>query len=163
IIQRLPLERRAHGVKQPITDTAQGARVAVAAPAQRIVALPGRSIVLDGDARPVMDGISQPLVAGVTTGHEALFAAAPGHRGSPCQSAQGMIISSAQRLCGLGEQHGENDSADSWPGAKDRHVTLLTKLPRRVLRRQRRACAGPTVVPRVHPRWWARFALPTLR
>src|SRR5438477_9923007 len=68
--------------------------------------------------------------------HEALFAAAPGYRSGACQSAQSVVISSPQRRCGLGEQCGENDSADSRPGAKDRHVTLLTDLPRWVLRRR---------------------------
>src|SRR5438034_1634266 len=83
-----------------------------------------------------MHGISQPSVTGVATDHEALLAAAPGHRSRACQGPQGVVISCPQRLCGLGEQCGENDSADSRPGAKDRHVTLLTVLPRRALRRR---------------------------
>src|ERR1700720_4505774 len=73
--------------------------------------------MLDSSTRPVMDGVLQPLVAGKGADHEALFAAAPGDRSRACQSPQGMVISSAQRLRGLGEQRGENDSADSWPGA----------------------------------------------
>src|SRR5438046_2296567 len=80
-----------------------------------------------------MHGISQPSVTGVATDHEALLAAAPGHRSNTCQGPQGVVISCPQRLCGLGEQCGENDSADSWPGAKDRHVMLLAVLPRRAL------------------------------
>src|SRR5205085_235921 len=126
---------RAQGVEQTIADAAQGARVTVTAPPQRIVTSPRGGIALNGDARPVMDGVLQPLVAGKTADHEALFTAAPGDGGRACQGAQSVIISCPQRLCGLGEQCGENDSADSWPGAKDRHVTLLTDLPRGVLRR----------------------------
>ena len=109
--------------------------MAVATPAQGVVTSPGGCVVLNGDARPVMDGVSQPFVAGQTSDHEALFAAAPGYRSGACQSAQGVVISSLQRLRGLGEQRGENDSADSWPGAKDRYVMLLTVLPRRALHR----------------------------
>src|SRR5947209_1851476 len=134
-IRRLSIERRAQGIEQTIPDTAQGPRVTVAAAPQRIVTSPGGGIVLNGDARPVMDGVLQPFVAGKTTDHEALFAAAPGDRGRACQGPQGVVISCPQRLRSLGEQRGENDSADSWPGAKDRHVMLLTVLPRRVLRR----------------------------
>jgi len=109
--------------------------MAVAAPPQRIVTSPGRGIVLNGDARPVMDGILQPFVAGKAADHEALFAAAPGHRSRACQGPQGVVIPCTQRLCRLGEQRGEDDPADSRPGAKDRHVMLLTVLPRRALRR----------------------------
>src|SRR5438552_17582738 len=105
----------------------------MAAPQQRIVTSPGGCIVLNGGARPVMYGGLQPSVASQTADHEALFAAAPGDRSRACQSPQGVVISCPQRLCGLGEQCGENDPADSWPGAKDRHVTLLTVLPRRAL------------------------------
>src|SRR5260370_31021759 len=122
-------------MEQTIADGAQGARVTVAAPPQRIVTLPGGGIVLNGDARPVMDGVLQPFVAGKATDHEALFAAAPGYWSRACQGPQGVVISRPQRLCGLGEQRGENDSTDSRPGAKNRHVMLLTVLPRRALRR----------------------------
>src|SRR5439155_24589397 len=57
VVRRLSFERRAQSVEQTIADTAQGARVAVAAPPQRIVTSPGGGIVLNGDARPVMDGV----------------------------------------------------------------------------------------------------------
>jgi hypothetical protein len=89
--------------------------------------------MLDGDTRPVMDRALQPPVAGEAADDEALLAALPRHWGCPCQSAQSMVISPAQGLCGLGKQCGEVDSADSWPGAKDRHVTLLAALPRGIL------------------------------
>src|SRR5581483_10661081 len=55
------------------------------------------------------------------------------HWSNPCQGAQSVVISSSQRLCGLGKQCGEIGSADSWPGAKDRHVTLPAALPRRAV------------------------------
>jgi hypothetical protein len=82
-----------------------------------------------------MDGVLQSLVAGEAADHEALLAAPAGHRSGTCQSPQSVVISRPQRRCGLGEQRGEDDPADSRPGAKDRHVTLLTVLPRRALRR----------------------------
>ncbi len=88
-------------MEQTIADGAQGARVTVAAPPQRIV----------------------------------------------CQGPQGVVISSPQRLRGLGEQRGENDSADSWPGAKDRHVMLLTDLPQWILRRRFELGAEPVQSP----------------
>src|ERR1700730_16482652 len=124
VVGRLPLERRAQGIEQTIADAAQGSRVAVAALAQRIVASPGGRIVLNGDARPVMDCVLQPFVTGMAADHEALLAAASGHRSNTSQGSQGVVISCPQRLRSLGEQCGDNDSADSWPGAKDRHVTL---------------------------------------
>src|SRR5262245_32886136 len=107
--------------------------MAVSSLPQGIIPSPGSGIVLNGDARPVMDSVLQSPVAGQAADHEALLTAAPRDRSHPCQSAQGVIVSSAHGLCGLGEQCGEIDSADSWPGAKDRHVTLLEALPRRVL------------------------------
>src|SRR5204863_9254336 len=119
----------------------------MATPAQGVVTSPGGCVVLNSGARPVMDGVLQPFVAGQTSDHEALFAAAPGDRGSTCQGPQGVVISSAQRLGGLGEQRGENDSADSWPGAKDRHVMLLTDLPQWILRRRFELGAEPVQSP----------------
>src|SRR5258706_2894039 len=107
-------------MEQTIADGAQGARVTVAAPPQRIVTPPGGGIVLNGDARPVMDGVLQPVVAGKAADHKALFAAAPGDRGGACQCPQGVVISPPQRLCGLAEQHGHDESADSWSAQKDR-------------------------------------------
>ena len=99
---------------------------------QGIVAPSGSGIMLDGDARPVMDGGLQPPVAGETL-TEAFLAALPRHRGNPCQGSQGVIISGLQGLRCLGEQCGEDDPADSRPGAKDCHVALLMALPRRAL------------------------------
>src|SRR5687767_1851815 len=90
-----------------------------------------------------MDGVLQPFVAGQAANHEALFAAAPGDRSRTCQGPQGVVVSCPQRLRSLGEQRGENDSADSRPGAKDRHVMLLTALPRRALRRRFEFSAEP--------------------
>src|SRR5512144_2155624 len=107
--------------------------MAVPALSQSVIASPGGSVVLKRDARPVMNGVLQPPVAGKSADHEALLAALPRHRSNPCQGAQGVVVSSAQRLCGLDEQCGENDPADSRPGAKDRHVTLLEALPRGAL------------------------------
>src|SRR6478672_1998677 len=100
---------------------------------QGIATSPGSGIVLNGDARPVVDSVLQSPVAGEAADHEALLAAASRDRSHPCQGAQGVIVSSAQGLCGLGEQCGEIDPPDSWPGAKDRHVTLLQAMPGRVL------------------------------
>jgi hypothetical protein len=60
----LSFERRAQGIEQAIADSAQGACVAMTAPAQGVVTLPGGCVVLNGDARPVMDGVLQPFVAG---------------------------------------------------------------------------------------------------
>src|SRR3984893_11467264 len=99
--------------------------------------------MLDSSTRPVMDGVLQPFVAGKAADHEALFAAAPGDRSSACQGPYGAVISFPQRLRGLGEHRGENDSADSWPGAKDRHVMLLTDLPRWLFLRAFRPGAKP--------------------
>ena len=107
--------------------------MAMSALPQSVIASPGCSVVLKRDARPVMNGALQPSVAGQAADHEALLAALPRHRRNPCQGAQGVVVSSAQRLGGLDEQCGENDPADSRPGAKDRHVTLLGVLPRGAL------------------------------
>ena len=133
VVRDLSLERRTQATEQAVPHAAQSPRVAMASSPQGIIALPGGSIVLDGDTRPVMDSALQPPVAGEAPDHEALLATLSRHRSNACQSAQGMVISSAQGLCGLGEQCGEIDPADSWPGAKDRHVALLEALPRGIL------------------------------
>jgi hypothetical protein len=78
----------------------------------------------------MIDGIRQPFAAGMAPHHDASLAATPGHRRHPRQGAQGVVISSPQRLRSLGEQRGEVDPADSWAGAKDHHVALLAELPR---------------------------------
>ncbi len=44
-----------------------------------------------------------------------------------------MIISPAQRLPDLGEQHGEDDPSEPGHGSQDHHVALLALLPRLVL------------------------------
>jgi hypothetical protein len=67
------------------------------------------------------------------TGADAGFAAAAGHRGHPGQAAQGVIISPAQRLPDLAEQHGQNDPSEPGHGSQDHHVALLALLPRVVL------------------------------
>ena len=129
----LTLERRTQGREQAIADGTQSACMAMASLSQGIVASSGGGIVLDGDARPVMDGVLQPPVAGEAADHEALscrFAASPGQP-LPRLARRGNL--GLAGLCGLGEQCGEDDPADSRPGAKDRHVTLLMVLPRRVL------------------------------
>ena len=50
VIRRLSLKRGTEGMEQTITDTAQGTRVTMAAPSQRIVPSPGGYIVLNGGA-----------------------------------------------------------------------------------------------------------------
>jgi hypothetical protein len=57
-----------------------------------------------------------------------------------------MIISSAQRLPDLGEQHGENDPAEPGHGSQDHHIARLALLPRLVLlgREELGAEARPT-------------------
>ena len=44
-----------------------------------------------------------------------------------------MIISPAQRLPDLGEQHGEDDPSEPGHGSQNHHVALLVSLPRLVL------------------------------
>ena len=87
-------------------------------------------IVLNGGARPMINGGPQAHVTGLPHDDYAAFAAAPGHRRNPAQTAQSVIISSTQGLPRLGEQRGEDDPSDSRQGPQDRHVTLLRALPR---------------------------------
>jgi len=44
-----------------------------------------------------------------------------------------VIISPAQRLPSLGEQHGEDDPSEPGHGSQDHHVALVASLPRLVL------------------------------
>src|ERR1700761_2388938 len=93
----------------------------------------------------MVNGRLQPPVAGETSDHKALLAALSCHRSNPCQGAQGVVVSGLQRLRCLGEQCGENNSADSRPGAKDCHVALLTSLPRGALLVLRRELGAEVV------------------
>src|SRR6516165_10519634 len=107
--QSLLFEQGAGHRQQAVGDGAQGAAMAVAAPAQRGITAAAERVVLGGEARPMLERVLEPLIAGITTDDDAGFAAAAGHRGHPGQGAQGVIISPAQRLPDLGEQHGEDD------------------------------------------------------
>jgi hypothetical protein len=69
----------------------------------------------------------EPFIASITAVDEAGFAAPAGHRGHPGQAAQGVIISPAQRLPDLGEQHGEDDRSEPGHGSQDHHVALLVQ------------------------------------
>jgi hypothetical protein len=102
--------------------------VAVAAPAQRRIAA-AEGIVLGCDTRPMIEHLFEPLIAGVTAHDDAGFAAATSHRGHPGQAAQSVIISPAQRLPELGEQHAEDGPSETGHRSQDRHVVLLALLP----------------------------------
>jgi len=117
LIQGSVLEHRAQDGEQAISYATQGTRMAMATLPQGVVAAPGGCITLDCDARPVMDRGLQSSVAGEAADHEALLAALPCDRSNPCQSTQGVIVSRLQRLRCLCEQCGENNPADSRPGA----------------------------------------------
>src|SRR5205807_2599459 len=118
--QRLLLEQGTGHRQQAVGDGAQGAAMAVAALAQRRITAAAESVVLGCQARPMIERVREPLIAGITTHDDAGFAAAAGYRGYPGQAAQGMIISPAQRLPDLGEQHGENDPSEPGHGSQDR-------------------------------------------
>src|ERR1700747_1510682 len=107
--------------------------MAVTTAAQLGIAGPAARIMLSGDAGPMEERVLQSLIAGMASEHDALLAAAPGHRGDPRQDAQAMVISPPQKVPTFGEQRGQVDPADSREGAKDRHVALLALLPRRGL------------------------------
>src|SRR3989442_12344392 len=66
--------------------------------------------------------------------HDQALAAAAGPRSLTRQAPQRVIISSPQRLAGLGEQRGNGDPSEPWTGTQDRNVALLADLPRRDLR-----------------------------
>ena len=99
--QGLPFEQGTSHRQQAVGDRAQGAAVAMATSAQRGIAIAARRVVLGSHARPMIERIIQPLVAGVAAHHDAALTAASGHRCDPGQQAQGMVISSLQRLPGL--------------------------------------------------------------
>ena len=131
--QRLLFEQGAGHRQQAVGDGAQGSAVAVAALAQRGLAAAAERIVLGCQARPMIERVREPLIAGITAHDDAGFAAPAGHRGHPGQAAQGMIISPAQRLPDLAEQHGEDDPSEPGHGSQDHHVALLALLLRLVL------------------------------
>src|SRR5580700_700609 len=109
--------------------------MAATAGAQCGVALLAARIAHHGDACPMIHRIGQPLVAGQPALHEAALAAAFGDRRLACQGTDGVVVSPAQGLAGLGEQRGADDPSNPWHGVQDRHVTLLDALPRHALPR----------------------------
>src|ERR1700730_17603137 len=131
--QSLLFEQGAGHRQQAVGDGAQGAVVAVAALAQRGITAAAERVALGCQARPMIERGREPLIAGITAHDDAGFAAAAGHRGPPGQAAQGMIISPAQRLADLAEQHGEDYPSEPRHGSQDHHVALLAALPRLVL------------------------------
>src|SRR5262249_42105043 len=131
--QDLPLEQGAQDRQQAVADATQGTPMAVSALAQRRVLPAAGGIMLNGDPCPVIDGFLQALVAGMSPDDDAALAAAAGDRGDAGQHPQGVVVSSPQRLCDLGEQRGDVDPSEPWTGTQDRNVALLAALPRRGL------------------------------
>lgn len=65
--------------------------------------------------------------------HEAALARAFGHRRHARQHAQRVVISALQSIGCFCEQRGGDDLSDARQGSQDRHVALLTRLPRSII------------------------------
>jgi hypothetical protein len=114
--QHLAFEERAQHIEQAIGDAAQGARMIVAARAQRRIALFAGLVMLNGDPRPMIGRGLQARVAGMALDDDATLAAALGDRSNAKQRPQGVVISPPQGLAGLGEQRGDGDPSEPWRG-----------------------------------------------
>ena len=97
----------------------------MAALAEFGVAGAAAGVVLGGDPGPMIDGRAQPHLAGLAHEDDAALAAAACDGRDAGEAAQGVLVSALQGLGSLGEQRGEDDPADAWQGAEDRHVMLL--------------------------------------
>src|SRR5262249_2910230 len=125
-------EHRASNVEETVGDASQGPCPGMPPSSQSLIFGAAALIVLNGFARPVVDGVLQAPITGMPADDVSSLARLPGHRGNAGMAAQSVIVSLAHRLRCLCEQRGEDDPADSWRGAQDRHVTLH-RLPRRAL------------------------------
>src|SRR5262245_44345683 len=74
-------------------------------------------------------GSPVPVVAGLSSDDDAAFARSLGDWRDSCQTAQGGVVTSLQRIEGFCEQRGEDDPSYSRQGCEDLHVMLLP-LPR---------------------------------
>src|SRR5206468_6471955 len=120
--------------QEAIRNTAQRPRMGMTALPENAVMAPGSRIVLRSDVGPVMTCSPQPLVTGISHRDDPALAACARDRGDTGQQANAVIVSSVQRLCGLGEHRAGNPDPDSGQGEEDRHVMMLASLPRRVVR-----------------------------
>ena len=94
---------------------------------------PALRVVLHGDARPMVHGVGEPVVAGLSSDDDAAFARSLGDWRDSCQTAQGGVVTSLQRIEGFCKQRGEDDPSHSRQGCEDLHVMLLPLPSERLL------------------------------
>src|SRR6516162_7901924 len=104
--------------------------MAMTARPQSIVFRPTLVVVLDGGIRPVIGGVPEPRMTGEPSDDDAALSRSLCDRCDTTQCPQSMVVSPLQGIPCLCEQRGEDDPAVSWHGCEDRHVALLTHLPR---------------------------------
>src|SRR6266498_2040842 len=128
VVEGLVAEHCDEQGEEAISDTAQGAAVAVTDLSQGLVAVFGPGIPLGANASPVVEGIAQALVAAVASADSQAFAALRGHRRDTAEGAQGVVISLGKKLRSFGEHRGGDDSSDPWQRQKDFDVAMLAPL-----------------------------------
>ena len=110
--------------KQAVRDRAEGARVAVAAPAKGGVLGLAGGIALDRDPRPVVDCVAKAGMGGHSAHDELVLAGSPCDGRNAAYAPQRLVVPARQRLGRLGEQRGEDGLTDSGQGGENRHVAL---------------------------------------
>src|SRR5689334_9520683 len=98
----------------------------VASSPQLSVVRLGAWIMHRGALTPIECGVEQTLITRVAANYVARLPTGLGHRRASAQCSQGVKISVAQCVAGLGEHSGANEIPDTWQGEEDFSVTRLT-------------------------------------
>ncbi len=122
------LEHGDEDTQEPVGDTAQCARVRVAALTQAgVIGFAGR-VTHRRDPRPVIERVTQPAVAGVTHEDHPALATLLGNGRNACVCAQSVVISLSEGRRSFGEHRGGYDSSHSWQRPEDLDVAVLALL-----------------------------------
>jgi hypothetical protein len=120
---------REHGDEDPeraVRHSSESPSVSMALAPQAVAVTTPVRVILNTGARPVIEGVAQARIAPVAHADAELLAALPRHRGDAPVRPQSPVISLGQRLRGLGEHGGGDDSPHSRQGSEDSHVTGLS-------------------------------------
>src|SRR5262245_19578425 len=124
IVERTVREHRNENPERAIGNASESTSVSTVP--QAVVMGTAVRIVLHTGARPVIEGVAQTRIAPIAHADAERLTALPRHRGDPPVRPQRLVVSLGQRLRGLGEHRGGDDSSHSRQGPEDRRVTVLS-------------------------------------